>query len=387
MLHHNFGRKHAVNKKNENVKVSDRKKQFLLSLIWLLLIPVTYVLVLLANANPAFVERFYSTGIYKAISAVIPFQYFPLISFFEIIVILGTIAILVCLAVFIVRLFRDKEDRLWRILNVIRKILIILGIVYFLFYLTWGFNYSRQPYSEIANLPLEKSSKSELKELCVSLIEKTNESRARLGSNNDKTLGVKLSTSELQNITKEAYKKACEDSIPGIYSVLASPKPLNVSPLLSYTGITGIYIPYTAESNYNNDIPMPLKGSTICHELAHRQGFAREDEANFISYLVCTNARNDYLNYSGLLLATIHSMNKLYEDDKDSYYELYKLYSAEVDADLSKDRIYWDEHSGEVEKTVTRINDTYLKSNNLSDGVKSYGRMVDLLLAQQRAEG
>ncbi|MEI3307330.1 MAG: DUF3810 family protein [Eggerthella lenta] len=32
-------------------------------------------------------------------------------------------------------------------------------------------------------------------------------------------------------------------------------------------------------------------------------------------------------------------------------------------------------------------NDTYLKANNQSDGMRSYGRMVDLLLAEQRAEG
>ena len=32
-------------------------------------------------------------------------------------------------------------------------------------------------------------------------------------------------------------------------------------------------------------------------------------------------------------------------------------------------------------------NDTYLKANDQADGMRSYGRMVDLLLAEQRAEG
>jgi hypothetical protein len=37
-----------------------------------------------------------------------------------------------------------------------------------------------------------------------------------------------------------------------------------------------------------------------------------------------------------------------------------------------------------VERTSNRINNTYLKANNQKDGVKSYGRMVDLLIAEHR---
>jgi len=32
------------------------------------------------------------------------------------------------------------------------------------------------------------------------------------------------------------------------------------------------------------------------------------------------------------------------------------------------------------------VNDTYLKANNQSDGVKSYGKVVDLLLAWYRTQ-
>ena len=378
-----------LNPMNENentIKNNKSVKRLLPGFLWLLLIPATYVLVQLANDNPSFVEKVYSGAIFKGVSAILPFQYFPFVSFFEIILLFGPITLLVCLIVFIVRIIKNKPNRSWRIVKVIRNFLIVLAVAYFLFYLLWGFNYSRMSYGEIARLPVQKSSTEELKVLCQSLIERTNEARSRLPSADDNTLELPLSTSELQSITKNAYKKATKDSIPGIFTTLASPKPLKISRFVSYTGITGIYIPYTAESNYNNAIPMPSIGSTICHELAHRQGFAREDEANFISYLVCINSSNDYLNYSGLLLATINSMNMLYANDQDSHRELYSLYSEEVLADLKKNRFYWQEHSGAVEETFTNLNDSYLKGNNLPDGVKSYGRMVDLLLALQRQE-
>ena len=363
-----------------------RTKQLILGLRWLLIIPATYFLTLLASANPMSVERVYSGAIYKFVSSTIPFQYIPFVSFFEIFMLLAPIVLLVCFIIFIVRLVRNRQNRLWRVLEAVRKILILCGAVYFLFYFCWGLNYYRLPYSEIAGLPLAPSSTSELRELCTSLIGRTNEARALLPSAEDSTLDLPLSAADLQSRMRVAYSKADEDAIHGIRALIASPKPLLCSRFFSYMGITGIYIPFTSESNYNDDIPMPLKGATVCHELAHRQGFAREDEANFIAYLVCINATDGYLNYSGLLLATIHSMNKLYERDRESFNELYTLYSYEVAADLNAERIYWRAHSGYIEEAATRINDSYLKSNNLTDGVESYGRMVDLLLALQRQE-
>ncbi|WP_276929276.1 DUF3810 family protein, partial [Herbinix luporum] len=48
---------------------------------------------------------------------------------------------------------------------------------------------------------------------------------------------------------------------------------------------------------------------------------------------------------------------------------------------------YWAKYEDTVVSTVSnKINDTYLKANAQSDGVKSYGRMVDLLLAKYRKD-
>ncbi len=45
---------------------------------------------------------------------------------------------------------------------------------------------------------------------------------------------------------------------------------------------------------------------------------------------------------------------------------------------------YWKNFDTKVAKISNNINDAYLKANNQDDGVKSYGRMVDLLLAYYR---
>ena len=46
---------------------------------------------------------------------------------------------------------------------------------------------------------------------------------------------------------------------------------------------------------------------------------------------------------------------------------------------------YWDRYDGQVEAAVDQLNDGYLKHNQQESGVKSYGMMVDLLLAWRQA--
>ena len=112
----------------------------------------------------------------------------------------------------------------------------------------------------------------------------------------------------------------------------------------------------------------------------------REDEANFIGYLACVNSDSAELKYSGCMLALIYAGNKLYEDSPELYRELYVTYSPGMKADLKENSVYWAQFKDKVlERVGEKMNDTYLKINNQTDGTKSYGRMVDLLLAEYRS--
>jgi hypothetical protein len=120
--------------------------------------------------------------------------------------------------------------------------------------------------------------------------------------------------------------------------------------------------------------------------MAHQRGFAREDEANFIGYLVCKAHKDVDFQYSGYLLATIYSMNALYKYDIDSYNELTAKYNEGVRRDLQNNSEFWKQFEGPIEEMQEKINDSYLKSNKQADGIYSYGRMVDLLLAEYRSK-
>ena len=125
--------------------------------------------------------------------------------------------------------------------------------------------------------------------------------------------------------------------------------------------------------------------STAAHESAHQHGFAREDEANFLSYLACKASGDPDLVYSGYLLATIHAMNALAGADATAFTQLSSQYSPAVLADLRYNNEFWAQYEGKVAEKVTQNNDNYLKSNEQEEGVKSYGRMVDLLIAEYKA--
>ena len=78
-------------------------------------------------------------------------------------------------------------------------------------------------------------------------------------------------------------------------------------------------------------------------------------------------------------------MNALYSADYERWYELRIQYPAYIDADMRAQNAYIDAHDTKVAEVSDSVNDTYLKLNDQQDGVRSYGKMVDLLLAYRRS--
>ena len=61
--------------------------------------------------------------------------------------------------------------------------------------------------------------------------------------------------------------------------------------------------------------------------------------------------------------------------------ELYKKLDEKARNDLEENNVFWDRFEGKTAEVSTKVNDTYLKAHSQTDGVLSYGRMVDLMLA------
>jgi len=166
---------------------------------------------------------------------------------------------------------------------------------------------------------------------------------------------------------------------------LVGPCPVTWSAAMSGTGIWGVYFPFTAEANVNVAIPEPFLAFTTTHEMAHQRGFAREDEANYIAYLACRAHPEAEFRYSGYLMALVHASRALAQESPELQREIMGSLSAGVKRDLQALDDFNRRHESSLERVSLKVNDLYLKANRQKDGDKSYGRVVDLLLAEYRA--
>lgn len=350
----------------------------------IMLLPIFLILKEILYLVPGFVERYYARFLYvpigrflSLITGIFPFSIAEFLCI--------TILLLVVFAVVrLVYLLITHSDRLRIAVNWVIKALCVISAVYCLFLLIWGFNYYRQPLAISLHYELKASSVEDLKALSAALIDKTNSLREHLKENNKGVMELEGDFKSIASRTKTGYETASST-----YSFLGGsygkPKGILFSHQLSYTGIAGIYVPFTGEANVNTLVPDPILPATISHEMAHQRGFAREDEANFIAYMVCKAHEDTDFQYSGYLLATIYSMNALHDYDEEAYKELSQTYSDGVARDLQYNNEFWKQYQGPVEELQEQINDRYLKSNKQAAGVQSYGRMVDLLLAEFKA--
>lgn len=178
--------------------------------------------------------------------------------------------------------------------------------------------------------------------------------------------------------------QAASEAFPALGGFYPQPKPVAVSRILSVQQLCGIYSPFTIEANFNRNMPDYNIPHTICHELSHLKGFMREDEANFIGFLACISSEDQAFQYSGYLTGWVYAGNALAGVDRDGYIELHGRLCDQALADLAENNAFWDRYEGKVAEVSNQMNDVYLKINRQEDGVKSYGRMVDLMLEYYR---
>lgn len=357
-------------------------------LFLLLLLPLSVALTGIASHFPNFTEAFYARGVYPVISQGIGFLFAWIpVSMSEIILAalaFGVIGYLVWTAASFIKAKGDRHRRIHLCTRFITNLAVGSAVIYFAFVLLCGLNYYRHPFSLYSGLEIRPSSAQELAALCGELLERANGLRLQVPEDADGITALGCSHFEMAERTRAAFL-----TMSGDYDVLAGnysrPKPVLLSSLMSYTQITGFFFPYTFEPNVNVHVPAYTIPATMCHEQTHLRGFMREDEANFIAYLACRQSGDPVQEYSGVMLALVHSMNGLYGADYDMFCELRRQYSDGLNRDLQYHSEYWKRHDGTVAKVSDKINDTYLKVNKQTDGVKSYGRMVDLLLADYRS--
>jgi len=260
----------------------------------------------------------------------------------------------------------------------LRLVLCFTAGMVLIYSLTSAVNYQRDSIGTVLNLPVKDATKESLIKLSMLLAEDLT------AVTNDPDWDYSILTAEdtayiemqARNTMKQLGK--LEPSLAGYYP---KPKPVYFSKSLSGLGIEGIFSPFTMEANYNNDITSFLIPYTICHELAHFKGYMKEDDAGFIAYLACRNSPSLAFQYSGIFHALTFSLNALKtEATVVEFNEVYQKLPEQVKVQLCYIKEQNMENASSFTSIAKSVNNVYLKAN-AQPGTKSYGLIVDLLIA------
>jgi hypothetical protein len=161
---------------------------------------------------------------------------------------------------------------------------------------------------------------------------------------------------------------------------LSDPKPLYFSNVATWLDIRGIYIPYTGEATYNVRVPDCDLPFTLAHVKAHQRGYAREDEANFIAYVVCTKSLEPYVRYSGYLHG-LKVLDFLARSDAQTAQTLKAQLLPGAAADVLTRETYWPKSRNEsVSPVVNGIINVYLRANRIRGGLKNFSEDTPLIV-------
>lgn len=246
--------------------------------------------------------------------------------------------------------------------------------------------YHCSTFASLYGIPEEQYTSAQLAQLCSYIADETNALSQQVQRDDE---GHFVLTADLKQTAWKSMQGLGEefDALSGYY---VKPKAIMYSYFMSQQYLMGIYFPFSMEANYNADMFGAKQPATVCHELAHTKGYIQEDEANFIAFMACDRSDSADYRYSGYLSALTQVRNKIFEyADYDKKVEFDSSISDLVWNDINANREYWESvrkaedtvfDSEAVSEVSDKAMETSLQLNGVSDGKKSYGRMVDLML-------
>ena len=342
------------------------------------------VIITIVESNDTWIEEYYYGFFYPKISFTqrvitgwLPF------SIGDFLYVLFGVFIIFSIVLFVKKIIKEKKKNAV-IKQALLKTINFLLIVYIAFKLLWGLNYNRQGIAKQLDLKETVYCKEELVEMVEDLIFEANKCRKQIAD----TSLPNISIDKIFDDTKNAYAEISKQ-----YKFLSvnhfSIKSSLFSPTGNYIGYTGYYNPFTGEAQVRNDIPKILLPFIACHEVAHQLGYASEDEANFVAFLVAEKTDNIYLKYSMCLEIIDYAMHDLflkYYQDFDKINFLKKRFQLEdcFDPQVKKDRkaikLFFIQNRRDISNVSSIIYDKYLKINYQDAGIGSYNQVVGLLI-------
>lgn len=352
------------------------KPVFKRRLIFIIVFALMAILLVVISMSKLWVERNYTYGIYpfisefqRLITGIVPFS-------------IGDVlyTIVFCWVIYKISrnlyfLFVRKLTLLIALRKLSKLILILLGC-YIIFLLVWGLNYSRKGIRYQLGLGFPEYNQNDLVELQGFLIKRVNKSKRDLM----KERSGYPENKELFRRAVSAYSFA-EHSYPFLKYTAPAIKSSLYGSLGNYLGFTGYYNPFTGEAQVNTTVPKFLKPSITLHEIAHQIGYAKENEANFVGFLVGSNCKDPLFRYSAWLDLLMYTNRQLWLADSTAANMALKNLEEPVIHDIEEWKKFVNSHQSFLEPAMHWIYGKYLVFNDQPQGIRTYDAVVSIAIA------
>ncbi len=324
---------------------------------------------------PKYVELIYAQNIYPIVAIVNRWaMHFFSFSVGDIIYFFG-FSYLLFLFLKLLKHLKDPIEHLVKLSNYLLKII-------WIFYLSWGFNYFREPLAKQLSLSQEKYSLEQLQEVTNQLIDKSNTLQLQLTQNDSIAVEIPYSRNRILSKVFEGYK-AIESIIHKKYKIPCIKHSI-FSKQISYMSVSGYLNPFSGEAQVNKIYPKIFIPSISSHEVAHQLGYAPEDEANFLGYLSASYHPDPYFRYSANIDALYYCLMELRKADKALFKADLKRINRGILKNYKQAGDFSSAHRFPIDFSSSY--DAYLKLNKQKSGIKSYNEMVSLLIAYSLKE-
>lgn len=344
---------------------------------WFILILFAVCLVL--PYKPNLIEQYYTNGVYLLIKK-LQFLIFSHIPFSVGDCLYVIAALILCYKIFLLclKIYKkqiSKPHAVW----LVKKIIFSLLMLYVLFNLIWALNYYRVGAKKQLRLSTTNYTTKELEQLVCFFIQELNATRAKIG------------TDTLQEVSTDTILKHIEQAFNSPVATLSFLQTKQIvkqslfSKVSHYIGFTGYYNPFTGESQISTNVPNITIPFTAAHEIAHQLGYAREDEANFIAFLMLKYSTNKYYYYSMLIEMYRYAAMELFITDNGNTHA-FELLPA-VRKDLKAVRDFFAQQENNISPLMSQLYNGYLKMQQQTNGIKTYTEVIGLTINYYKKYG
>jgi Zn-dependent protease with chaperone function len=330
---------------------------------------IAAVALAVAPVSPSTVERYYADWFYPALQTrLTSWSNETSVALFDFALLVQIIAVVALLSRSVGRAMRRRS-----VLPMVRgglAIATVFALVYLWFEVAWGLNYARVPLAAGIGYDPGRVTEAEVRRLAERAVLETNNGYTSAHASGFPAIGEIPPALVVSFHEVERRLGRPRPTVPG------RPKRTVLSPFFRASCTDGMHAPFLLETLLNPDLTPAERPAVLAHEWAHLAGYAPEDDASFVGLIAAMRA-DPGARYSAWLTLAFEAANELPRRDRE---RVLSGLAAGPRLDQQAIAVRLQTRVESVQRASWQTYDHYLKSQGVAEGLRSYSRVVQLLV-------